>query len=208
MLIQCCVLTLRAPDPPVSHVAGSVKPVAAKPLTCEGHCGQLRQETTEPSLELKRVSLELKRVSLELKRVSLELKRVSLELKRVSLKLKRVSLELKRVSLELKRVSLELKRVPSPLRGGLAGWRACLRVYAQSGAPAGGWHQLSYETAPLTYKRVSWQSLTWERGERAEAQRPPREQRSHVRVEQRGEAAAGSTHLRHRAQGSSMVCES
>jgi hypothetical protein len=53
MLIQCCVLTLRAPDPPVSHVAGSVKPVAAKPLTCEGHCGQLRQETTEPSLELK-----------------------------------------------------------------------------------------------------------------------------------------------------------
>jgi hypothetical protein len=61
MLIQCCVLTLRAPDPPVSHVAGSVKPVAAKPLTCEGHCGQLREETTEPSLELKRVSLKLKK---------------------------------------------------------------------------------------------------------------------------------------------------
>ena len=40
---------------------------------------------------------------------------------------------------------------PSPLRGGLAGWRACLRVYAQPGTPAGGCHQLSYEAAPLTY---------------------------------------------------------
>ena len=39
---------------------------------------------------------------------------------------------------------------PSPLRGGLAGWRVW--QHTQPGLPAGGGHQLSCETAPLTYQ--------------------------------------------------------
>jgi hypothetical protein len=41
-------------------------------------------------------------------------------------------------------------RLP-PREGVWPVWRACLRVYAQPGAPEGGCHQLSSETAPLTY---------------------------------------------------------